>query len=234
MSQQVLTQQKLLIANRGEIAVRIIRTAQRLGIPTVAVYARCDATSPHVTLADEAILLRPQGDDPSSNARGYLDMEEITRVCEEHNITIVHPGYGFLSENADFASMLEAKGISWVGPRPEIVRTMGLKHEARKLAKLAGVPIVPGSQDAILHDSQEAAEVAEVIGYPAMLKATAGGGGMGLVVCADEKDLKEKFEMTTARAIVGISPYPFIKWLIRRIVTISQWRSLRRTIFSIC
>ncbi|KAI0765576.1 carbamoyl-phosphate synthase L chain, ATP binding domain-containing protein [Irpex lacteus] len=193
--------QKLLVANRGEIAVRILRTARRLQIPTLAIYTHCDATSPHVTLADEAIPLRPNDADPASNARGYTDIEEIVRICVEYDVTLVHPGYGFLSENADFALALQEKGIGWVGPRPDIVRRMGLKHEARRIAEQAGVPVVPGSGDTLLQDADQAVKVADAIGYPVLLKATAGGGGMGMAVCTSEEDVNVKFDSTRDRAV---------------------------------
>ena len=198
--------QKLLIANRGEIAVRILKTAQKLNILTLAIYTQPDITSPHVSLADEAIPLYANDSNPdngTSNTRGYTDAEEILRVCTTHGVTLVHPGYGFLSENAEFARAVQEKGMTWVGPRPDIVRGMGLKHEAREIAENAGVPIVPGSEGSLLQDVEEAVRVASMIGYPVLLKATAGGGGMGMVVCNDEEDIKFKFDTTRDRAVVS-------------------------------
>ncbi|KAI0925356.1 hypothetical protein AcV7_005625 [Taiwanofungus camphoratus] len=195
----MLDTQKLLIANRGEIAIRILRTAKRLRIPTVAVYTRSDATSPHVLLADEAVALRPEDSDPTSNSRGYLDAEAIVNICKERNVTLVHPGYGFLSENAHFAGLLAEAGITFLGPRPETIDAMGLKHEARMLAVEVDVPLVPGS-NGLLDDAEDAVKVASAIGFPVMLKSTAGGGGMGLVVCHDADKLRLRFAATQERA----------------------------------
>lgn len=192
-------QHKLLIANRGEIAVRILRTAKRLKIPTVAVYTRSDATSRHVLLADEAVALKPEDPDPVSNSRGYLDAEAIVAICKERRVTLVHPGYGFLSENAHFARLLADAGITFLGPRPEAIQAMGLKHEARELAKEVDVPLIPGSEG-LLNDAEEAARIATEIGFPVMLKSTAGGGGMGLVVCNNVDELRTKFSTTQERA----------------------------------
>lgn len=204
MLTSVFDQEKLLVANRGEIAVRILRTARRLNIRTVAIYTQCDAMSPHVTSADEAAPLRTQDTDPASNARGYLDIEEILRVCQEHSVTMVHPGYGFLAENATFAVALLAKGVSWVGPRPQLVHVLGLKHEARQLAQHAGVPVVPSTEQVALHDEADAIQCAAEVGYPVMLKATAGGGGMGMIVCWDEERLKENFRGLQEHAQVSV------------------------------
>ena len=198
-----LSEHKLLIANRGEIAVRILRTAKKLGIPTVAIYSRSDSTSPHVTQADEAVPLLPDDPDPLSNSRGYLDAETIVDICRSRNVTLVHPGYGFLSENADFARALEQNGITWLGPDARTIHTMGLKHEARALAVQAGIPVVPGS-DGLVTDANVAVIAANRVGFPVMLKATAGGGGMGLVVCQDEAELMRKFIPTQERAKVSI------------------------------
>ncbi|KAA1476448.1 urea carboxylase [Dentipellis sp. KUC8613] len=191
---------KLLIANRGEIAVRIIRTATRLGIPTVAIYTPTDALSPHVSLATQAVALPvPDTTDAAAAARGYLDSHAILQICKAHAVTLVHPGYGFLSENEEFARMLHDAGVAWLGPHPDAIHAMGLKHKARALAEEAQVPVVPGSKD-LLHDLDHAVVEAGRVGYPVMLKSTAGGGGMGLVVCAQEAELREKFGSTQARA----------------------------------
>lgn len=195
-------QQKLLIANRGEIAVRVLRTAKRLHISTVAVYTHSDATSPHVLLADEAVALRPDDADPVSNSRGYLDAEAIVDICKERGVTLVHPGYGFLSENTHFANLLRDAGITFLGPRPETIEAMGLKHEAKAIAVEAGVPLVPGS-DGLLATEEEAVSVAAKIGYPIMLKSTAGGGGMGLVICRSVDELRARLHSTRERATVS-------------------------------
>jgi urea carboxylase len=185
--------QKLLVANRGEIAVRILKTAKRLGLETVAIYSSSDSLSPHVTLADEAVPLSTSC--PESTA--YLDIPTILSICKEHTVTLLHPGYGFLSENHEFASQVGDCGVTWVGPQPGIVRMMGLKHEAREIARMAGVPLNPGS-DGLISD-ENAVEVAKRIGYPVMLKATAGGGGLGMMICKNEEDLKERLVSTRAR-----------------------------------
>lgn len=194
-------QHKLLVANRGEIAVRILRTAKRLGIRTVCIYTHSDATAPHVALADEAVALHPEDSDPFTNSRGYLDQEHIAHICTARGVTLVHPGYGFLSENASFAALLESKGITWLGPNSRTIEAMGLKHTARKIAVDADVPIVLGS-DGLIHDVEAAKRVCEDVGYPVMLKSTAGGGGMGLLVCYNEEELLKKFITTQERAKV--------------------------------
>lgn len=195
--------EKLLVANRGEIAVRILRTAKRLGLKTVAVYTKSDATAPHVLLADETIALHPDDTDLLANSRGYLDADAIVDVCRTLGVTLVHPGYGFLAENASFASALAGVGVTWLGPEPGIIHAMGLKHEARSLAIRANVPVVPGS-DGLVTDAATAVKVASDVGFPIMLKSTAGGGGMGLVVCANDKEVEEKFPVTQQRAKVRL------------------------------
>ncbi|KAI0808367.1 urea carboxylase [Fomes fomentarius] len=190
------TAHKLLIANRGEIAVRILRTASRLKLRTVAIYADSDATAPHVVLADEAVELKLN---TGASARGYLDAEAIIAICKEHAVTLVHPGYGFLSENAPFAQMVADAGMTWLGPRPETITTMGLKHRARQLAQEVDVPVVPGCEG-LLEEAEEAVAFADKVGYPIMLKSTAGGGGMGLVICNTPEEVRDKFLSTRARA----------------------------------
>lgn len=203
---------KLLVANRGEVAVRILRTAKQLGLQTVAIYTQVDATSPHVLLADEAVALSPSqppsndnSTDPlitsdiASDAKAYLDADVIVSICIERRVTLVHPGYGFLSENAKFARLLARNGVTLLGPHAETIENMGLKHRARDLAIQAEVPIVPGSSG-LVESLASAKETARDIGYPIILKATAGGGGMGLVVCRNDDDLHEKFETTQRRA----------------------------------
>lgn len=193
---------KLLVANRGEIAVRIFRTARRIGLRTVAIYTASDALSQHVRLADESVLLKtPEGASQTSEASRYLDGTNILQICKTRNVNIVHPGYGFLSENAIFAESVIANGIIWCGPRPETIRLMGIKHEARRIAIIAGVEVVPGSQG-LVSTEEEALNTAAVCGYPVMLKATAGGGGMGMVICEDEESLKTNFVSTKNRAEV--------------------------------
>lgn len=213
------TKHKLLVANRGEIAVRILRTAQKLGIPTVTIYTHADTTSPHVLLSDDAVLLRPEDEDPASNSRGYLDAEAILDICVRKAVTLVHPGYGFLSENADFARRLAEKGITLLGPNASVIEDMGLKHRARELAVGADVPIVPGS-DGLVSDVQDAISFAERVGFPIILKATAGGGGMGLIVCRNAQELRTRFETTKARAKVSVCAI-FIKNVLNKMYRIS-------------
>lgn len=199
---------KLLVANRGEIAVRVIRTAKRLGIHTIAVYSTSDALSPHVSLADEAALLkdtsRCSDGQPSaeSESKLYMSPSAIISACRDRHATMIHPGYGFLSENEHFACTVVDAGMIWLGPHPNVIRIMGLKHEARDLATKAGLPLVPGSQGLV--DTPEGAlRIAREIGFPVMLKATAGGGGMGLVICKNDAELLVQFKNTKERAEVG-------------------------------
>ncbi len=201
MSLQVPTEgHKLLVANRGEIAVRILQTAKLLKLPTVAIYTTVDSTAPHVQLADESVLLRPGDEDLASNSKGYLDSEAIADICVQYAVTLVHPGYGFLSENAEFARLLESRGVQLLGPSAQVIEDMGLKHRARMLALEAGVPIVPGSN--IIGSIDQAIDFARDVGYPVMIKATAGGGGMGLVVCMDERELVSKLGGSKQRSKV--------------------------------
>ncbi|HLU43687.1 MAG TPA: biotin carboxylase N-terminal domain-containing protein [Natronosporangium sp.] len=178
----------LLIANRGEIARRIIRTARRLGIPTVAVYAAPDADLPYVTEADQAVPL--SGAQP---AQAYRDMEGLLAAAKATGARAVHPGYGFLSENAEFARAVTEAGLTWVGPTPEAITAMGDKINARNLMADAGVPVAPGTR-APVADADAAVAAAAEIGYPVMVKAAAGGGGMGMAVAADEAALRREYE----------------------------------------
>ncbi len=178
--------QTVLVANRGAIATRIIRTVRRMGLRSVAVYSQADAGSLHVTQADHAVCIGP-----APAAESYLDGERIIAAARETGAGLIHPGYGFLSENADFAESCEAAGIAFVGPAPEHIRTFGLKHTARALAEENGVPLAPGT--GLLTDADAAVEAARAIGYPVMLKATAGGGGIGMRVCQDEAALRDSF-----------------------------------------
>ncbi|MGB5726200.1 MAG: biotin carboxylase N-terminal domain-containing protein, partial [Thiogranum sp.] len=161
---------KVLIANRGAIACRIIRTLKRLGIPSVAVYSQADGQSLHVSQADESVCIGPA---PASES--YLDAGRILQVAKQTGAEAIHPGYGFLSENAEFAEFCEAQGIAFVGPTGQQMRDFGLKHTARHLAQQNGVPLLPGS--GLLDDLEHARREALHIAYPLMLKSTAGGGG---------------------------------------------------------
>jgi urea carboxylase / allophanate hydrolase len=177
----------VLIANRGEIAVRIIRTLQKTGVKSVAIYSQSDAAAEHVRLADIACPL--VGETVSET---YLSATQILNTAKKAGADAVIPGYGFLAENADFASQVEEAGLIWIGPTPKQMRDMGLKHRAREIAQAAGVPTVPGT--ALLKDSAQAVVEAEEIGYPVMVKSTAGGGGIGLRVSHDPESLKKDYE----------------------------------------
>ena len=179
--------EKVLIANRGEIAVRVSRTLRKLGVKTVAVYSAADREAPHVLEADEAYLLGP-----GPVAESYLRMDRIIEVIRESGAGAVHPGYGLLSENAEFAERIEAEGCVWLGPSPESMRKFGLKHTARELAVAAGVPLCPGT--GLVGSLDEAMAASAGIGFPLMLKSTAGGGGIGMEICRSEAELKAAFE----------------------------------------
>ena len=180
---------KVLIANRGEIAVRIARTLDAMGIASVAVYAEADRGSLHVEAAGEAVSLGPGGVSDT-----YLDIDKLLGIAAESGAEAVHPGYGFLSENPRFATALEAKGITFIGPCPAHLKRFGLKHEARSLAEAAGVSLLPGS--GVLANAADALTAAEAIGYPVMLKSSAGGGGIGMQRCADAGELEKRFDAT--------------------------------------
>jgi len=179
---------KILIANRGEIACRVIRTAKRMGIKTVAVYSDADARAPHVKMADESVRLGPP---PASES--YLKAELIIDACKATGAEAVHPGYGFLSERESFAKALKKAGIVFIGPPPKAIAAMGDKIESKKLAQKAGVNIVPGHLDDIA-TTAEAVKIAKGIGYPVMMKASAGGGGKGMRLAYNEKDVREGFD----------------------------------------
>ncbi|HEX8644172.1 MAG TPA: acetyl/propionyl/methylcrotonyl-CoA carboxylase subunit alpha [Allosphingosinicella sp.] len=179
---------KMLIANRGEIACRVIRTAHAMGIATIAVYSDADARAPHVRMADQSVRLGPP---PASES--YLNAELIIDACKATGAEAVHPGYGFLSERESFARALEAEGIAFIGPPPAAIAAMGDKIESKKLALAAGVSVVPGFIGEI-GDTDHAVEIATGIGYPVMMKASAGGGGKGMRLAWSEKDVRETFE----------------------------------------
>jgi urea carboxylase len=178
---------KVLVANRGAIAVRVMRTLKRMGISTVAVYSEADRSAMHVMQADEAVLLGP-----GPAAQSYLAVEKIIAAAQATGAEAIHPGYGFLSENAAFAEACEAAGLIFIGPTPAQMRQFGLKHTAREIAGREGVPLLPGTS--ILATATEAAAEAARIGYPVMLKSTAGGGGIGMRLCRAEEELREAFE----------------------------------------
>ena len=185
---------KVLIANRGEIAVRVIRTCRELGIATVAVYSEPDRSSMHVRMADEAY---PIG--PAASSQSYLDQEKILAVAERSGADAVHPGYGFLSENADFAEACGRAGVVFIGPPPSAIRMMGDKTAARSLMAEAGVPMAPGTTESI-DDVDEAAKIAEKIGYPVLIKAAAGGGGKGMRIVEDPAEFARSMQMAQSEA----------------------------------
>ena len=186
--------EKLLIANRGEIAIRIIRAAKELGLKTVAVYSEADKDSLHVLLADEQICI---GGPRSSES--YLDMKQIISAAIISNCDLIHPGYGFLAENPDFAEMCQSHNIKLIGPTPEQIRSMGDKAKAKELMRRAGVPVIPGSRGAVA-DVDEGLEVAREVGFPVMIKAVAGGGGKGMRVAVDEGSFIKNFELASVEA----------------------------------
>jgi acetyl-CoA carboxylase, biotin carboxylase subunit len=185
---------RILIANRGEIALRIIQTCKRLGIETIAVYSDADIEMPFVKEATKAIRV---GEPPVN--KSYLKTDLILEIAKQEQVDAIHPGYGFLSENAEFASRVEEEGIIFIGPSPKIIELMGDKIASRTTMKQAGVPIVPGSSVGVVNED-EACELAASIGYPVMLKASGGGGGIGMIRCEDEQALVKSFASTKSRA----------------------------------
>ena len=183
--------QKILIANRGEIALRVIRTCKEMGIQTVAVYSTADADSLHVRFADEAVCIGP----PKSS-ESYLSIPRIMAAVEITNADAIHPGYGFLAENADFAEVCKEYGVKFIGPTPEMIRKMGDKITAKETMIKAGVPVIPGS-DGLVKNVKSGLKIAEDIGYPIILKATAGGGGKGMRIVWKEEDFEDNWN--TAR-----------------------------------
>jgi len=183
---------KILIANRGEIALRVLRACKELGIPTVAVHSTADADAMHVRFADESVCIGP----PAAK-ESYLNIPSILSACEITGADAVHPGYGFLSENARFAEILTEHGVQFIGPKPEHIRIMGDKIEAKRTAKKLGIPVVPGSEGGVSSD-QEASKIAREIGFPVLIKAAAGGGGRGMKVANSAAELSTA--LSTARA----------------------------------
>ncbi|MCB0547334.1 MAG: ATP-grasp domain-containing protein, partial [Phaeodactylibacter sp.] len=186
--------EKILIANRGEIALRIIRTCREMGIKTVAVYSTADRESLHVRFADEAVCIGP----PSS-AESYLSVPRIMAAVEITNADAVHPGYGFLAENADFAEVCAEYGIKFIGPTPAQIRKMGDKITAKETMVKAGVPVIPGSEG-LVKDPKHGKKIASEIGYPIIIKATAGGGGKGMRIVWEEKDFENNWDRARQEA----------------------------------
>lgn len=188
---------KIVIANRGEIAVRIIRSCREMGIKTVAVYSAADKNALHVQLADEAYCI---GEAPAKSS--YLNIPNLLSIASHSQAEAIHPGYGFLAENADFAQLCEERGITFIGPSPEAIRKMGAKAIARETMKQAGVPTVPGTEG-IIEDLEEAVRVARAIGYPVIAKATAGGGGKGMRVANNEEELRKAIRQAQKEAEIA-------------------------------
>ncbi|MFD0862201.1 acetyl-CoA carboxylase biotin carboxylase subunit [Sungkyunkwania multivorans] len=185
---------KILVANRGEIAIRVMKTAQKMGIKTVAVYSTVDRNAPHVKFADEAVCI---GEPPSNQS--YLVGSKIIEVAKDLNVDAIHPGYGFLSENADFAEQVEKNNIIFIGPKSKAIRVMGSKLAAKETVASYNIPMVPGIDEAIT-DVEKAKKIAKEIGYPVLIKASAGGGGKGMRIVEQEKDLKSQMERAISEA----------------------------------
>ncbi|MEE9381541.1 MAG: biotin carboxylase N-terminal domain-containing protein, partial [Hyphomonadaceae bacterium] len=188
---------KILIANRGEIAVRVIKTCRKMGVKTVVVYSDADAGSMAVEMADEAVHI---GGSPA--AESYLVMDKIVDAVKQTGAQAVHPGFGFLSENAAFAKRLDKEGIAFIGPNPHAIEAMGDKISSKKLAAEAGVTTVPGHMG-LITSIKQAVKVSNEIGYPVMIKASAGGGGKGIRIAANDKDVEEGFQAVKAEAMAS-------------------------------
>jgi acetyl-CoA carboxylase biotin carboxylase subunit len=185
---------KILIANRGEIALRIIRTCKEMGIKTVAIYSKADAESLHVRFADEAVCIGP-----AQSSESYLNIPRIMAAVEITNADAIHPGYGFLAENAKFAEICQQSGVKFIGPTPEMIQKMGDKVTAKETMIKAGVPVVPGS-DGLLKDVKQGIKIANQIGYPVILKATAGGGGKGMRIVLRDEDFEDAWDSARKEA----------------------------------
>lgn len=190
---------KILIANRGEIAVRIIRACRELGIKTVAVYSEADREALHTQLADEAVCIGP-----AAAAQSYLNMESILSACIATKADAIHPGFGFLSENSRFVELCEKCNITFIGPSAAMIDKMGNKSEARKTMMEAGVPVVPGTKEPV-YDARRGKELAEQIGYPVMIKASSGGGGKGMRVSEGPEDFEENFKVAQLESVRGFA-----------------------------
>ena len=189
--------QKILVANRGEIAVRIIRACREMGIRTVAVYSEADREALHTQLADESICIGP-----ARGAESYLNMEQIISATIASKAEAIHPGFGFLSENAKFAGMCQQCNIVFIGPSADVIHKMGNKAEARKTMIEASVPVIPGTEEAVI-EVEQAQKLAEEMGYPIMIKAAFGGGGKGMRVSRSKEDFVANFQMAQREAEKG-------------------------------
>ena len=185
---------KILVANRGEIALRVMRSAREMGIQTVAVYSEADRNSPHVRYADEAVCIGP-----AASSQSYLRGDKILEVCKELGVDGIHPGYGFLSENAGFARAVKEAGITFIGPSPEAMEMMGSKLAAKAAAKAYNIPLVPGTEEAI-SDVDAAREIAKEIGFPILIKASAGGGGKGMRIVERSEEFNEQLQLAISEA----------------------------------
>ncbi|NNC70389.1 MAG: ATP-grasp domain-containing protein, partial [Flavobacteriaceae bacterium] len=185
---------KILVANRGEIAIRVMTTAKKMGIQTVAVFSEADRNALHVRFADEAVCIGP----PPSN-QSYLKGDKIIEVAKSLNVDGIHPGYGFLSENADFAEAVEKAGILFIGPKSNAIRIMGSKLAAKEAVKKYNIPMVPGIDEAVT-DVKKAAQIAKEIGFPVLIKASAGGGGKGMRIVENESNVAEQMERAISEA----------------------------------
>ena len=204
--------ERVLIANRGEIALRILRACRELGIKTVAVHSTADRELKHVRLADQAVCIGP----PNS-ALSYLNVPAIISVAEVTNSDAIHPGYGFLSENADFAEQVEKSGFVFIGPTAETIRLMGDKVSAKHQMQRSGVPTVPGSEGAVPDDPDEVLRIARDIGYPVIVKAAAGGGGRGMRVVHNEEVLLSSIQVTQSEAKAAFgSPVVYLEKFLQR------------------
>ncbi|HTX14788.1 MAG TPA: acetyl-CoA carboxylase biotin carboxylase subunit [Candidatus Baltobacteraceae bacterium] len=202
---------KILIANRGEIALRILAACKELGIQTVAVYSEADRHSLHVRFADEAVCIGP-----ARSSESYLNIPQVISAAEIANVDAIHPGYGFLSENANFAEVCQASHIAFIGPTPEVIRMMGEKDRARAEVAKAGLPIIPGS-DGVVPDEDAAEKTAQEIGYPVMIKAAEGGGGRGMRIVRSKRELLPAFRTARAEAEAAFgSPNVYMEKLIER------------------
>ena len=190
--------EKVVIANRGEIALRILRACRELGIKTVAVFSEVDRDQKHVLLADEAVCIGP-----AISAESYLNIPALISAAEVTDAVAIHPGYGFLAENADFAERIEESGFTFIGPRAETIRLMGSKVSARNTMREAGIPCVPGSEGPLDEDMDKAARIAREIGYPVIIKAAGGGGGRGMRVVYSEGSLRNAVSLTRSEAAVA-------------------------------